>query len=185
MSDGPTITPPAPTPPAPDPLAEARAMLEAANAAAAAAKAERERLEKLLADSKQAAQTPPAPAPPAQPQIDPADFAAIRERLEHQRRDLIVERVRGMGLQSEWPRERILALAPDVDPNTEAGKLALEKFREANKDLFRQPEPSYESILQERIKAATSRPEGVKEHPIFTDRYIAGVYQANLTERAQ
>ena len=57
--DGPTIMPPAPKQQGPDPLAEARAMLDAANAATAAAKAEREALTKLIEDSRK----DPAPAP--------------------------------------------------------------------------------------------------------------------------
>ena len=177
--DGPTISPPAPRAPAPEPLAEMRAMLEAANAATAAAKAEREALAKLLEDSRK------EPAKEVSPAAPDTKYAVLEERLERIRKDALVEAVKGMGLVGEWPRDRILRNVPDVDAGTESGRIALEQFREANKDLFRRADATASTILEEQIRAATARSPGVAEHPIFGDAYVAKVFQANFTERAQ
>lgn len=172
--DGPTITPPPALTPRPDPVAEARAILAAAEAAAEAARTEREKLEKLMAERA----APPAKEP------DPA-IAEMRQRLDYIRKDELVAAVRGMGFRhDDWTPERILRFAPDADPRTEAGKLALDKFRADNLDLFVEPGRERRPMIQEMVEAATKRAQGTPEHPVFGDAYVAKVFAHNFTEKA-
>lgn len=175
--DGPTITPP-PVTMRPDPVAEARAILAAAETAAAAARTEREKLEKLMAERA---------APPAKviaPEPDPA-MAEMRQRLDYIRKDELVAAVKRMGFRhDDWTPDRILRFAPDADPRTEAGKLALDKFRADNLDLFVEPGRERRPMIQEMVEAATKRAQGAPEHQVFGDSYVAKVFAHNFTEKA-
>ncbi len=173
--DGPTITPPPVAALRPDPVAEARAILAGAEAAAATARAEREKLEKLMADARV--------AKPVVPEPDPA-MTEMRQRLDYIRKDELVAAVRGMGFRHDWTPERILRFAPDADPRTEAGKLALDKFRADNLDLFVEPGRERRPMIQDMVDAATKRTQGAPEHPVFGDSYVAKVFAHNFTEKA-
>lgn len=167
------------TPAPQDPLAEARAMLEAANAAAAAAKAERERLEAFAAEQRKVAETKAAEKPAAPDSS--AQLAELRQRLDYIRKDEIVAHVKAMGFGHDWPAERILRFAPDVDPRTQEGKVALEAFRQANLDLFAKPAEQRKPMLDQMVEGVTKRP-GAREHEIFSNAYIAKVFERNFKE---
>ena len=173
--DGPTITPPAPRAPAPDPLAEMRAILAQTQAAEASIKAERERIERLSESGKKAPDEKPLAPAPTVPGYDPATFAAMQAQLELDRKDKLVAAIKRDGFQPDWNADRILKFAPDVDPRTEAGSLALEAWRKANLDLFTSAQPERKPLLDEMIAQVIKRPEGRKEHPIWTDARLGQV----------
>jgi hypothetical protein len=179
-NDGPTITPPPVTTPRPDPVAEARAILAAADAALASARAEREKAEKTLADARAPAAKETAPAP----DMHASQLAELKQRLDYIRKDELVAAVKRMGFRhDDWTPARILQFAPDADPRTEAGRLSLDKFRADNIDLFVAPGSERKPMVQEMVEAATKRAQGTPEHPIFGDAYVAKVFQHNFTEK--
>ena len=112
-------------------------------------------------------------------------LAELKRRLDYIRKDELVTAVKRMGFRhDDWSAERILRFAPDADPRTEAGRVALDKFRAENLDLFTEPGRERKPMIAEMVEAATKRAHGAPEHQVFGDAYVAKVFAHNFTEKA-